>query len=288
MLQRLGAKPRVLEIGCGPVPLLALSSARLGARAWAVEMLPELQELAVETVRDSGFEMVFQYKGYSNYSFFDKPKNPEDPSVRVVPAMPSTSLQVGITPKLLDGLCAHCVACAPDDGLLGEDYLETMWHAAEQLLEPGGALLPPALLVRAAPVEWLPFGASAAPLLHGQLCAGSSIQALPSDRLLPLSTGTASRALRIDLSIRPEGGALPSAEGTLTMGRAGLLTAVAFWHEADFDAEEGAAGTVGEGEICPHAWASFLRRPRQVVAGETLHFRLAFADRELRLSISED
>ena len=87
-------KPRVLEVGCGPAPLLALCAAAVGARAWAVEMAPELRELAVETVRESGLEMVFPYKGYSPYSFFGTPRRPEDPGVRVLRAMPSTSLQV--------------------------------------------------------------------------------------------------------------------------------------------------------------------------------------------------
>ena len=68
-------------------------------------------------------------------------------------AMPSTSLQVGVTPKLLDGGKADLIICVPDEDALGEDYLTTMWHASKELLEFGGVLLPAALQVFVMPVD---------------------------------------------------------------------------------------------------------------------------------------
>jgi len=125
---------------------------------------------------------------------------------------------VGVTPKLLDGARAHVVACMLDDDALGEDVLETMWHASERLLEPQGRLLPSALVVRVQPVEWLPFGAAGA-ALHGPLCAGAGVMAAPADAVRPL--GAADAALRVDLLRRPD--ALPSAGGSATVARPGTL-----------------------------------------------------------------
>jgi len=284
-LQGVGApNPRVLEIGCGPVPLLAMCAARHGARAWAVEMVPELRELAHEAVRENGLEMIFKYKGYSSYSFFGEPRKPEDPSVRVMKALPSTSLRVGLTPKLLDGARAHIVACSPDGGPLGEDYLETMWHAAEQLLEPNGALLPSSLVVWAAPVQWLPFGSlETSGLLHSRLCAGRTEQALASDRLLPLCA-SATEVLRIDLARRSW--PLPSAAGSVQAEEEGVLTGVAFWHEADFGVD-GESRQRGPFAVCPDATVCFLRSPRKVSCGEVVRFGLRFVDHQLQLSVYE-
>eukprot|EP00971_Amphidinium_carterae_P018874 371827-Amphidinium_carterae.1 len=121
---------RVLEIGSGPVPVLSMIAARMGARAWAVEMEETLREHAVECVRDNGLEMVAQPKGLATYSFFGNPRKHDEPSVRVMPAMPSTSLRcgnprAGATPKLLDGQRAHVIACIPGTELPSEDYWES-------------------------------------------------------------------------------------------------------------------------------------------------------------------
>merc|ERR1719401_1400272 len=100
--------------------------------------------------------------------------------------MPSTSLQAGVTPKFLDGGRAHVIMCAPDDEVLGEDYLLTMWHAAEELLETGGDLVPSSLCIKVMPVQWFPISCDGSSLLYSCACAGRTVQALHSDVLTPL------------------------------------------------------------------------------------------------------
>ncbi|CAE8626978.1 unnamed protein product [Polarella glacialis] len=302
-VQQSPLRARVLELCCGPVPLLALCAARAGARAWALESEPSLREMALETVRDQGLEMVFQYKGFSSYSFFGSASRPGGAGVRVLRASPSTSLKAGAgDPKFLDGARAHVVVCRPDDdGPLNEAFLENTWHAAEELLEDGGRLVPSGLLVKVVAVEWLPLldGCMAsACLLHPLVCEGFRVQAEMNDLLRPLSS-CSEVALRINLSARPPAGNLPAAEGFIEVQRAGVFTAFAFWHEPDF--EEGDEWQEDELDSLPslatilhlgalgispvissHASAKVCFLPLQEVKpGDRLGFALRFEGHEL-------
>ena len=262
--------PRLLEIGCGPVPLLSMCCTHAGVRAWAVEMDPQLRDLAAETVRENGLEMVSQH-GFSNYSFFGTPKKPEDPSVRVMRASPSTSLARGI-PKLLDGAGAHVAVCIPDDGLLGEDFLVTMRRATE-LLEPGGVLVPSAMLLKVMPVEWLGHGADVKAELFGK-----HVLEAPSSDLRALCS-TSVTALRIDLSELLE----PASGFLVTTCYTGTLSAIAFWHEPCF--EDG--GAVAEG-VPENAMMYVLPSPRKVEVGSLVRLTARVVEHELRLTEADD
>ncbi|CAJ1444711.1 unnamed protein product [Effrenium voratum] len=175
-----GGRPRVLELNCGPAPLLSLRACRAGARVWALEPIPDLRELALETVRDQGMEMVFERKGLAS-SFFGGAKMPGEPSVRVLKPMLSTALQAGSDAKFLDGGRADLVVCRPEPGPLGLDYLETMLHASQELLAPGGRLVPRALLVHVVAVEYPWHGVCLQRLVRRQV-------EVPFDQLRTLSS----------------------------------------------------------------------------------------------------
>lgn len=192
----------------------------------------------------------------------------------------SPRFQAGSTPKLLDGLKAHAVVCPPDIGPLSEDYLETMWHAAEELLEPDGVMLPSALLVRAMPLEWWPLGQRAG-ALHAELAAGYTLNSTPSDGATPLCHES-SAMMRVDLAERQDG--LPSGEVSITMDKAGTLTAIAFWNEAVLGECRAPATAAGDTALPPHFNVAVLQAPRQVADGDTVRVAAALVGSQLALN----
>ncbi|WDZ83711.1 50S ribosomal protein L11 methyltransferase [Micromonospora cathayae] len=107
---------RVLDIGSG-TGLLAMMAIRAGAaHVTSCETNPVMAEIAREIVADHGMSDV----------------------ITIVPKR-STDLVVGRDlPEPVDFLVSEIVDC----GLIGEGILPTISHAREQLLAPGGQMLP--------------------------------------------------------------------------------------------------------------------------------------------------
>ncbi|CAE7645001.1 GIP [Symbiodinium sp. CCMP2456] len=225
-----GRRPRVLELNCGPVPLLSIAASQLGARAWAQEALPHLRDLALEAVREQGLEMVFDRRGLANYSFFGTPRTPDDAAVRVLKACPSTSLEVSSRdPKFLDCAGADLLLCRPDpSGPLALDYLEVMCHAQESRVAEA-RLIPDTLSIKVAAVAGLEFvDETLPPLGHGPTEAALADLQLLSD---------VEAALTIDLT-RSMADQLPTARGVVTVTQAGRVSGLAYWHQPAVDGEE--------------------------------------------------
>eukprot|EP00434_Breviolum_minutum_P012949 symbB.v1.2.011415.t1/scaffold764.1/size165801/21 len=229
--------------------------------------IPDLQELALETVRDHGLEMTFEQKGLANFRFFGG-KLPGDPSVRVQKPLLSTALEIG-DPKCLDGQRADLVVCRPEaGGPLGLDYLETMWHAFEELLEPGGRLVPSSLVAKVVAVEWMPWlDASAESTRLLQPTLGLKHEQVLLDHLKLLSSEV---SIPIDLTSRQE----PAISSELKAHQSGLLTSFALWHEPDSYASM--SGTKeGFVTVC------FVDTPQMVDKGQRIPFYLCIQDCEL-------
>eukprot|EP00439_Symbiodinium_sp_Y106_P024286 s1851_g2.t5 len=267
-----GRRPRVLELNCGPVPLLSIAASQLGARAWAQEALPHLRDLALEAVREQGLEMVFDRRGLANYSFFGAPRTPDDAAVRVLKACPSTSLEVSSRdPKFLDCAGADLLLCRPDpSGPLALDYLEVMCHAKE-LLSPGGRLIPDTLSIKVAAVAGLEFvDETLSPLGHGPTEAALADLQLLSD---------VEAALTIDLT-RSMDGQLPTARGVVTVTQPGRVSGLAYWHQPAVDGEE-----LGRADGGCYVSVS-LAQPRVVAPGDRIPFVLAFEEFELMARVA--
>lgn len=265
-----GRCPQILELHCGPVPLLSMCASRQGARAWAVEAIPDLRDLALETVRDYGLEMTFQQPGLANYRFFGG-KMPGDPAVRILKPLLSTSMEIG-DPKCLDGDRADLVVCRPESGgPLGLDYLETMWHAFEELLKSGGRLVPSTLVVRVMAVEWMPWvDASAESTCYLQPIFGLKHQQVLLEDLKPL---TSQATIPIDLTSRLE----PDETGELEVHQAGLVTAFALWHEPHSPA-------LPPGKNKGYVTVCFVT-PQMVNQGQRIPFHLSIQECELTAAL---
>lgn len=288
-----------------PVPVLALAAARLGIRAWAVEMSPELREHAAAAVREQGLGMVFNGRGFSPTSLFCRALQPEDASVHVVKAAPSTSLIIGERyPRFLDAERADIVVCDPGAvGPLAKDFLETVWDAAERFLVPGGLILPRAVVVRAAPVEWFPHGSqlrdaccngkglASCAALSSRLFAGRHVPV--SNYVRPRPLARASQVLRVACEWRLD--KCPNDSAVVVVDRPGYLCGVAFWHEIiceqqgqDQDARnwateqiapDGAHPSADDFEVPSHAVVWFspgAAAARFVDLGQKLHLHAYF------------
>eukprot|EP00438_Fugacium_kawagutii_P016713 Skav227657 [mRNA] locus=scaffold58:543579:546209:- [translate_table: standard] len=261
--------PRILELNCGPVPLLSMCGSQRGARVWAVEAIPDLRDLALETVRDHGLEMTFEQKGLANYRFFGG-KMPGDPSIRILKPLLGTAMEIG-DPKCLDGERADIVVCRPESGgPLGLDYLETMWHACEELLKPGGTLIPSTLFAAVVAVEWMPWvDGSAESTCYLQPILNLRHQQVLMDHLRPL---TSQANIPIDLTSRLE----PAQAGDLEVEESGLVTAFALWHEI----ESPASIAKGYVTVCFVA-------PQMVSQGQRISFDLSIKECELIATLQE-
>eukprot|EP00746_Dinoflagellata_sp_MGD_P135939 gnl/MRDRNA2_/MRDRNA2_69954_c0_seq2.p1 gnl/MRDRNA2_/MRDRNA2_69954_c0~~gnl/MRDRNA2_/MRDRNA2_69954_c0_seq2.p1 ORF type:complete len:339 (+),score=50.60 gnl/MRDRNA2_/MRDRNA2_69954_c0_seq2:111-1127(+) len=150
--RRLGRRPLVLDLGAG-TGLLGMFAARAGADVWAVEMNPILQAVCAECVAANSNKL----KG----------------NMTVLPPMVSTQIRVGKElPEKVDLVVSEVL----DADLIAEGVIVSLRHAKQQLLKPGGLLLPYKASVYLAPTECEPIGSAALPLdfsaLNEEYCRG--------------------------------------------------------------------------------------------------------------------
>ena len=258
---------RVLDIGTG-TGLLSMMAARAGAaKVVTCEMSPPIAQSAKEIIAANGYA--------DHITLYNKP---------------STQLEVG---KDLPEKATLLVSEILDNKLLGEGALPSLRHATEELLEPGGAMIPRAARIKAMLVE-APRRRETHPLR--KLCGfdlsnferfrdpNSFVTTLLEHEELSPLTETFT-ALEIDFADLP-----PAAPDSAPRRRTleieaiadGIVQAIAFWFELDLDDEtrvsSGAGGELKHWQQNMHVFADDL----PVHAGQKLKLEVTQSDQILR------
>ena len=261
------SKTRVLDIGTG-TGLLSMMAARAGAaQVTTCEVSAPIAKSAKEIIAANGYA--------ERIKLYNKP---------------STQLVVG---KDMPEQATLLVSEILDNKLLGEGALPSLRHATEELLEPGGAMIPRAARIKAMLVE-APKRRETQPLR--ELCGfdlsgfeqfrdpNSFITTLlEHEELSPLSE--IFTALEIDFTDLPAA-APDSAPHRTTLkietSADGVVQAIAFWFELDLDEEtrvsSGADGELKHWQQNMHVFPDDL----PVRKGQTLSLEVTQSDQILR------